>query len=240
MFRRWLSTHKSLAVTATSVIARDGCSCSRSPPVSNGYTAQHLDLNDGSVWVSNGGRPGHRPREHPGARTEHRRRQFRHRAERGAGRQRRCCSSTRATARSTSSTRRHPRSPTACRCPRRTPSYSSPAGNGSLSTPAARASCGSCRSARSRSSTRESQPTLSLGADSVVSVTPEGMLFAYSRESHQVHRLDIAQSDTADPDQPGQRFRRRAQHRSAITSVGDHWALFDATARKLLVNGHTR
>ena len=52
-FREWVSAHRSLVATATSgsVIAALVATVAI---VSTGYTAQRLDLNDGSVWVANG------------------------------------------------------------------------------------------------------------------------------------------------------------------------------------------
>jgi len=52
-FREWLSGHRSLVATATSgsVIAALVATVAI---VSTGYSAQRLDLNDGSVWVANG------------------------------------------------------------------------------------------------------------------------------------------------------------------------------------------
>ena len=43
-----------------------------------------------------------------------------------------------------------------------------------------------------------SPPTLSLGTGAVVSVDPEGLLFAYSPESDEVYRVDTAISDEVD------------------------------------------
>ncbi|GAB2461670.1 hypothetical protein HD599_001022 [Conyzicola lurida] len=53
MIRRWIAGHKSLVATATSasVVAVLVATVAL---VSSGYTAQRLDLNDASVWVSNG------------------------------------------------------------------------------------------------------------------------------------------------------------------------------------------
>ena len=52
MFRKWLAAHRSLVVSATSgtVIAALVATVAI---VSSGYTAQHVDLGDGSVWVAN-------------------------------------------------------------------------------------------------------------------------------------------------------------------------------------------
>ncbi|MCW5945292.1 MAG: hypothetical protein KIT06_05905, partial [Cryobacterium sp.] len=53
MFKTWLSSHKSLAVTIASSVALVAV-IAASAVVSTGYPAQRLDLNDASVWVSNG------------------------------------------------------------------------------------------------------------------------------------------------------------------------------------------
>ncbi len=52
MFRSWLTGHRSLVVSATSgsIIAALVATVAI---VSSGYTAQHIDLGDGSVWVAN-------------------------------------------------------------------------------------------------------------------------------------------------------------------------------------------
>src|ERR1700712_2424918 len=52
MFRSWLRAHRSFVVSATS----GSLIAALSAPVaivSSGYTAQRLDLGDGSVWVAN-------------------------------------------------------------------------------------------------------------------------------------------------------------------------------------------
>jgi hypothetical protein len=75
------------------------------------------------------------------------------------------------------------------------------------------------------------QPTsLSLGLDSVVSVAPDGTLFAYSAELDQVFRVDAARSDAVEAtwtaglaDAEGVR----------VTSVGSSWAVVDEEGRKV-------
>ncbi|MCU1513144.1 MAG: fibronectin type protein, partial [Microbacteriaceae bacterium] len=52
-FRQWISAHKSLVITSTSggvIVALIAAVA----VVSTGFTAQRLDLGDGSVWVANG------------------------------------------------------------------------------------------------------------------------------------------------------------------------------------------
>ena len=79
--------------------------------------------------------------------------------------------------------------------------------------------------------------TLSLGVGTVVQVAPDGTLVAYSPELGQVYRLDATKSD-----QVGQRWKVNLGTPSdevQITAVGDQWAVLDTTTRKLAVDGHT-
>jgi len=71
----------------------------------------------------------------------------------------------------------------------------------------------------------EQEPTLSLGAGSVVSVDENGLLFAFSPEARKVYRVDAATStavsatdDTELGDDTGE---------FAVTSVGGRWAVLD-------------
>ncbi len=83
----------------------------------------------------------------------------------------------------------------------------------------------------------ESQATLSLGADSVASVTPDGILWAYSQSARQLYRVDAAHSDSAD--QTNDLTFGAARDPMSITSVGDHWALLDAQTRVLRTDSGT-
>lgn len=78
-----------------------------------------------------------------------------------------------------------------------------------------------------------SEPTLNLGANSVASVTPDGILFAYSSDAHQVYRVDAAHSDVVSS---STKVRFGSPGQVSVTSVGGHWALFDAKSRKLLTD----
>ncbi|WP_445442304.1 Ig-like domain-containing protein [Clavibacter sp. km1a] len=110
-----------------------------------------------------------------------------------------------------------------------------------------------------------SAPTLSLGADAVASMDADGTLLVYSADAGTLSRIRAATDDTveetvdvgavgapaeeqaeaaADPavavagetveaGGPG----RPAGQRLALTGVDDHWALYDADARALLVDG---
>lgn len=73
--------------------------------------------------------------------------------------------------------------------------------------------------------------SLSLGNDAVVTVTPAGILYAYSPEVGQVRRVDATRSDEVDAswDLDLEGGSRNYQ----LTAVGDHWALLDAGTRTL-------
>ncbi|HOY81956.1 MAG TPA: fibronectin type III domain-containing protein, partial [Rhodoglobus sp.] len=71
----------------------------------------------------------------------------------------------------------------------------------------------------------QSDSTLSLGTDAMVSMDPAGMLYAYSPSAGLVYRVNAASSDGVDSSQsvtvPGTASSR------SITSVGGHWAILD-------------
>jgi hypothetical protein len=76
-----------------------------------------------------------------------------------------------------------------------------------------------------------SQPTsLSLGLDSVVSVAPDGMLFAYSAEVDEVFRVDAARTDEVDA-----RWGTGLGDvgNVEVTAVGDTWAVLDPAGRRI-------
>jgi hypothetical protein len=83
----------------------------------------------------------------------------------------------------------------------------------------------------------QSTPTLSLGANSVASVTAAGVLFVFSATTHEVYRVDAAHSDAVDRTSPA-RFST-ARSGVSITSVGDHWAVLDASSRTMLTESGT-
>ncbi|MBK4347514.1 Ig-like domain-containing protein [Lacisediminihabitans changchengi] len=83
----------------------------------------------------------------------------------------------------------------------------------------------------------QSQPTLSLGADSVASVSPDGVLWVYSHAAHQVYRVDAANSATVDRTS-GVRFGGDVADVS-ISSVGESWVLLDRASRTLRTAGGT-
>ncbi|HWH98544.1 MAG TPA: Ig-like domain-containing protein, partial [Pseudolysinimonas sp.] len=75
------------------------------------------------------------------------------------------------------------------------------------------------------------QPSsLILGLDSVVSVTPDGTLFAYSAEVDEVFRVDAAHTDVVEARWP---TGLGALDDVQLTSVGDSWAVLDADGRRI-------
>ena len=83
----------------------------------------------------------------------------------------------------------------------------------------------------------QSDSTLSLGTDAMVSMDPAGMLYAYSPSAGLVYRVNAASSDGVDSSQsvtvPGTASSR------SITSVGGHWAILDTQTDVLLLDGRT-
>lgn len=76
--------------------------------------------------------------------------------------------------------------------------------------------------------------SLSLGSDAVVTVTPDGVLFAFSPEVGEVRRVDATRSDEVDRSWgldlgAGSRTYQ-------ITAVGDRWAVLDAGTRILYLD----
>jgi hypothetical protein len=82
-----------------------------------------------------------------------------------------------------------------------------------------------------------SEPDLSFGAGSASSMEQDGTLFAYSPETGDLYRVDAASGEVVD----------RTQHIDAgpadddfsVTSVGGAWAVLDATTRTLALDGRT-
>ncbi len=77
----------------------------------------------------------------------------------------------------------------------------------------------------------QSAPTLSLGADTVASVTPDGMLFVYSASAREVYRIDAAHSDVV-AETSSARFSS-SKTGISISSVGGQWVLLDQAARMM-------
>jgi hypothetical protein len=235
MVRRWLTAHKSFAITATSVIAVAALVVAVAV-VSNGYTAQHLNLSDGSVWVSNGsdqvvGRANTQVLElntvvaSTGADINV--------VQNGSTVLLLDHSDSKidivdpATSKVTDSVPLPPANPEVFLSAHNVVIHSHATGQLWIEPITALSKFDA-----------KSQPDLSLGANSVVSMTPDGVLFAYSVETHQVSRVDIERSDAVTLTSAVNGFGD-ARSSMSITSVGDQWALFDATSRMLLVNGRT-
>ena len=235
MFRRWLSTHRSLAITATSVTAVAALVVTVAV-VSTGYTAQHLNLNDGAVWVSNGtdqavGRANTQVLElntvvaSTGVELNV--------VQNGSNvllvdqSDSKIDIIDQATSKVADSVPLPPANPEVLLSRNIVVIHAKTTGQVWIVPISGLAKFDT-----------ESQPTLSLGADADVSMTPDGVLYAYSAETHQVSRVDVEQSDavTATSSVTGSRDDRGAM---SITSVGDHWALFDATSRRLTLDGRT-
>jgi hypothetical protein len=235
MFRRWLSTHRSLAITATSVAAVAALVVTVAV-VSTGYTAQHLTLNDGSVWVSNGtdqavGRANTQVLElntvvaSTGVELNV--------VQNGADvllvdqSDSKIDIIDQATSTVADSVPLPPANPEVLLSQNTVVIHARTTGQVWIVPIGGLAKFDT-----------ESQPTLSLGANSSVSMTPDGVLYAYSAEAHQVSRVDVEQSDavTSSTAVSSSRDDRGAM---SITSVGDHWALFDATSRTLMLDGRT-
>ena len=234
MLRRWFSTHKSLVVTATSgsVIA---ALIATVAIVSTGYTAQRLDLNDGSVWVANGAKQviGRANTQVLELNTVV--------ASKGVDIDVIQRGSTvllfdhtnskvdivdAATSKVLDSVPLPPRDPQLML-----------AGDNVVVGSGGTGEVWIMPLAQLATFNAQSQPTLSLGSNSVLSVTPDGMLFAFSADAHKVYRLDAAHSDTVAATSTAR--LGDVQAKITITSVGGNWVLLDSVSRKLLTANGT-
>ncbi|MHC5796826.1 Ig-like domain-containing protein [Lacisediminihabitans sp. FW035] len=233
-FREWLSSHRSLVATATSgsVIAALVATVAI---VSTGYTAQRLDLNDGSVWVANGssqviGRANTQVLAlntvvaSSGADIET--------IQRGATvllfdrTDSKVDIVDPATSKVLDSVPLPPQDP-----------QLSLAGDNLVIAAGGTGQVWIVPLAQLPTFDAQSPATLSLGANAVTSVTPDGMLFGYSADTRQVYQVDAAHSDTV---AESTRARFGGTRRDvAVTSVGGHWVLFDAVSRTLLTANGT-
>ncbi|MCU1437854.1 MAG: tandem-95 repeat protein [Naasia sp.] len=78
---------------------------------------------------------------------------------------------------------------------------------------------------------------LNLGAGSVSALQPDGILTAYAPESGNLYRVDAASGAVVD--RTWQADVGPADDDFAVTSVGDRWAVLDATTRSLALDGRT-
>lgn len=83
----------------------------------------------------------------------------------------------------------------------------------------------------------EAPETLSLGADSVFAMNDDGMLVAYSRDAALVYRIDAAGAGDVVETHP--LAFGGATSELSITWVGSSWAVLDAANRTLVVDGRT-
>jgi hypothetical protein len=234
VFRRWIGSHKSLVVTATGgfVVAALVATIAI---VSNGYTAQHLELDDGSVWVANGnsqviGRANTQVMElntvvaSAGKNL--------HVVQRGSTVLLFDESSSKvdivdpATSKVTDSVPLPPAAPELFLAGDNVVIHSGGTGEVWITPISSLASFNV-----------ESQPTLSLGAKSVATVTPDGVLYAYSADTHQIYRLDAANSDAVDESHPA--VLGGADSRITVTSVGGQPVLLDSASRTMLIGGRS-
>ena len=81
----------------------------------------------------------------------------------------------------------------------------------------------------------EQEPTLSLGAGTVVSVDDEGLLFAFSPEARKVYRVDAATSTAVSATDDTELGGDAGEFE--ITSVDGRWAVLDVDAGALEVGG---
>lgn len=230
---RWLAAHRSVAATATSgtVIAAVVATLA---VVSTGFTAQKLDLGDGSVWVGND-------------------------SSQVVGRANPAVLELNTVVRSTGSDLSVVQSGTEVLLVDHsdaTVSIIDPATSTSGESIALPPNQPEVWLAGSRVAIYESgtgelwlQPqsvlqnfdatspaTLSLGVGTVVSVAPDGTLVAFSPELGQVYRFDAS---TADQVQESWSVKLGAPSDNVqITSVGGQWAVLDTTTRKIAVDSH--
>ncbi|MFC5501208.1 Ig-like domain-containing protein [Lysinimonas soli] len=233
MIGQWMAAHRSLVATATSgtVIAAVVATLA---VVSTGFTAQKVDLGDGSVWVGNNssqviGRANPQVLEL-------------NTVVRSTGAELSVVQSTAevllvdhtdatvsivnpATSTTGESIALPPQQPEVFLAGDRAVIYA--AGTGELWL---------VPLAQLQSFDATTPSTLSLGEGTVVRVSPEGTLVAYSPGLGEVYRLDASSSDQVE-----QRWKvdlGAASDQVQITAVGSQWAVLDVTTRKLATDGH--
>ncbi|WP_309617180.1 Ig-like domain-containing protein [Salinibacterium sp.] len=83
----------------------------------------------------------------------------------------------------------------------------------------------------------ESEASLSLGAGAVVSVDPDGLLFAYSPATSVVYTVDASVSDLVES--TDQVRVGAANAAVSISSVAGRWVILDSQSRRLYLEGRT-
>ncbi|CAN5202326.1 Ig-like domain-containing protein [soil metagenome] len=228
MFRSWLSRHLSLVITATSVAVVTAL-VAVVAVVSSGFTAQRMDLGDGSVWVVNGaqqvvGRANTQILaldtvvEGAGVDLEV--------VQRGGtvlmvdrGNSKVDILDP-ATSESIDSVPLPPDNPQLFLAGQNVVIGSGGSGEYWI-----------LRAADLGRFDAESPPTLSLGADTVASVSPSGLMFVFSAAQKQVYRIDAANSDTVAGTSEAEFGGTAGQ--VGISSVGGQWVLIDPRERSL-------
>jgi len=227
--RQWISRHRSLVATATSgsVIAALVAAVAI---VSTGYTAQRLDLNDGSVWVANGasqviGRANTQVLAlntvvtSSGADIQT--------IQRGATvllfdrTDSKVDIIDPATSKVLNSVPLPPQNP-----------QLSLAGDNIVIAAGLTGQVWIVPLAQLPTFNAQSQATLNLGANAVTSVTPDGMLFAYSADTRRVYRVDAAHSNTVA--ETAKALFGGTRRNISVSSVGGRWVLFDSVSRTML------
>jgi hypothetical protein len=233
VIRRWIRSHLSLVATATSaslVVAL----VATIAVVSGGYPTQRLDLNDASVWVSNGtdqfiGRINTEVLEldsvipSGGSDID----VVQHGStvllfDRGASTVQIVDAATSAVA---DSIALPPAEPDVMLAGGNVVLYSEGTGEVWI-TPTAELG----------DFDAEQRPDLSLGAGSVVSVDPDGLLFAFSPEARKVYSVDAAASATVVSTEDTQLGDGTGEF--GVTSVGGRWAVLDVASGRVEVAGH--
>lgn len=232
MVRRWLSTHKSLVVTATSgtVVA---ALVATAAVVSGGYTAQRVDLNDSSVWVANS------TRQYVGRANTDIHLLDTVVASEGNdlavvqsgsrilvvdGADARLDIVDAATAEVADTVPLPPDNSSVYMAGANVVIYSQGTGEAwivpfdSLSDFDA-----------------DQEPTLNLGADTVISVSPSGMLYGYTPSARRVSRVNAAVAGVIEQSTSGGFASTTGDY--SITSVGSHWAVLDTRSGQLSVDG---
>jgi hypothetical protein len=82
----------------------------------------------------------------------------------------------------------------------------------------------------------QSEASLSLGTGAAVSLAPDGLLFALAPATGQVYRVNTAVSDAVESTQS---IDVPANAEVTITSVAGRWAVLDADAQRLWLDGRT-
>ncbi|MBX3067753.1 MAG: tandem-95 repeat protein [Cryobacterium sp.] len=231
MFLTWLKSNRSLAATLAS-IAAIGVAISTAAFLSTGYPAQKLDLNDASVWVSNGdsqliGRANTQIMELNSV-------------VRGDGNEYKVVQNGATVLRFDMGNGKtdiiDPATSTvldSVPMPTRNPGLFVAGGNVVVTDGDGQVWI--VPVADFKHFNPESPATFSLGDDSVFAVGPTGQLVAYSQPAGLVYRLDAS----AVQPQPKTEVLKLGSPLSEfqVTQAGDQWAVLDSTSRTLSLNG---